>query len=141
MSRANYKIPNYKKDYIKNELYHYWDNKIDFENLDKSIIEKSPPPADGQPRGSGIGNPTQQKAEQLANLRSSKSILLLERKLKAIEKVFSRLSKEEYEIVELIFKKGQSQIYTQMHNYINKDTYYNTYNKVIYLTAVEFGEI
>lgn len=141
MSRANYKIPNYKKDYIKNELYHYWDNKIDFENLDKDVINESAPPPDGQPRGSGTGNPTQQKAEKIEELKSTKSILLLERKLKAIERVFKRLTKEEYEVVELIFKKGQSQIYTQMHNYINKDTYYNTYNKVIYLTAVEFGEI
>ena len=139
--RKQYKIPYHIREYVKNELYQYWDNCKDLEELQKEIIDESAPTPDGQPRGNKIGNPTERKAIRISELRSTKNILTAEKKIRCIERVFNRLIPEEIELVELIFKEGKSQIYTQMNNGISKDTYYNTMNKVIWLTAKEFGEI
>lgn len=139
--RKQYKIPYKTREYIKNELYQYWDNCKEFKELEKSIIEESAPPADGQPKGNTTGNPTERKAIKIINETSTRRMITIEKKLRAIERVFDRLVPEEMEVVELIFKEGKNQIYTEMNNNISKDTYYNTMNKAIYLTAKEFGEI
>ena len=139
--RKQYKIPYHIKEYIKNELYQYWDNCKDLEELKQDIIDESPPPADGQPKGNGTGKPTERKVIKISELMSTKRILTAEKKIRGIERAFARLAKEEMEVVELIFKEGKSQIYAQMNNGISKDTYYNTMNKIIYITAIEFGEI
>ena len=139
--RKQYKIPYHIREYIKNELYQYWDNCKDLEELKQDIIDESPLPADGQPKGNGTGKPTERKAIKISELMSTKRLLTAEKKIRGIERAFTRLAKEEMEVVELIFKEGKSQIYTQMNNGISKDTYYNTMNKIIYITAIEFGEI
>ena len=139
--RKQYKIPYKTREYIKNELYQYWDNCKEFKELEKSIIEESAPPADGQPKGNTTGNPKEKKAIKIINETSTRRMITIEKKLRAIERVFDRLVPEEMEVVELIFKEGKNQIYTEMNNNISKDTYYNTMNKAIYLTAKEFGEI
>lgn len=139
--RKQYKIPYHIKEYIKNELYQYWENKKTLEELEKDILDESSPPADGQPRGNNIGNPTERKAINIISLKSTRSILTAEKKLRYIERAFNRMLPEEMKIVELIFREGQNQIYTQMKNGISKDVYYNTMNKMIYITAQEFGEI
>ena len=48
---------------------------------------------------------------------------------------------DEQEVVEYIFKDRCSQKRAEIMHYISKDSYYNTKNKIIYLTAIEFGEI
>lgn len=139
--RKQYKIPYHIKEYVKNELYQYWDNKETLEKLEQDILDESPPPADGQPKGNSTGNPTERKAINIINLKSTKSILTAEKKLRGIERAFNRMLPEEMEVVKAIFKEGQNQIYAQMKNGISKDVYYNTMNKIIYITAQEFGEI
>lgn len=139
--RKEYRVPYRKKEYVKNELYQYWDNKRVFEELRKDIIEESPPPTDGQPKGNGTGNPTERKALKIIEKTSTRRLLTIENRLRAIERAFKMLVPEEMEVVELIFKEGKSQIYTEMNNNISKDTYYNTMNKIIWLVAKEFGEI
>ena len=47
--RADYKVPRWVKKKIENELYQYWDNKKELEELKRDIIESSPPPPDGMP--------------------------------------------------------------------------------------------
>jgi len=93
---------------------------------------------DGQPRGNNIYKPTEQKA---LRLRTTRSILVLERRLRYIENVISRLDDDEKEIFKIIFKYRYSQKNAETYKYISADTYYNVYRKVIYYTAVEFGEI
>ena len=104
-------------------------------------MDESPSPIDGQPKGSGIGKPTEKKAIKITEQMSTKRILKAEKNMQGIKRAFARLAKEEMEVVELIFKEGKSQIYAQMNYGISKDTYYNTMNKIIYITALEFGEI
>ena len=51
MARTNYKVPRWVKKKMENELYQYWDNQKELEDLQNDIIEASPEPADGQPKG------------------------------------------------------------------------------------------
>lgn len=139
--RKQYKIPYKTREYVKNELYQYWDNCKELEELDKDIIDESAEPADGQPRGNNTGNPTERKAVKIIETTSTRRMIAIEKKIRAIEAGFRRLLPEEMEVVELIFREGKSQIYAEMNNNISKDTYYNTMNKVIFITAKEMGEI
>lgn len=138
MSRVNYKVPRWVKKKIENELYQYWDNKKELEEMQRDIIESSPEPPDGQPRGNSTSNTTEQKA---IKLRTSRSILAVERRLKYIENAIARLNEDEQKIFEIIFKERHNQKMAETYRYISKDSYYNTYNKIIYFTAVEFGDI
>lgn len=138
MSRVNYKVPRWVKKKIENELYQYWDNKKELEEMQRDIIESSPEPPDGQPRGNSVSNTTEQKA---IKLRTSRSILAVERRLKYIENAIARLNEDEQKIFEIIFKERHNQKMAETYKYISKDSYYNTYNKIIYFTAVEFGDI
>ena len=42
---------------------------------------------------------------------------------------------------DIIFNKGCNQLYAKTYYNITKDMYYNAMNKIIYLTAVEYGQI
>lgn len=135
--RKNYKMDNHIKSYIKKELYSYEYNKRKLADLQEEILEGSAT-TDGQPRGNSTSDSTFQKAEKLI---TSRSILIVTRKLQNIENALSKLNKEEREIAETIFFKGHKQVYAQMHDNITKDMYYNVMNKTIYLTALEFEVI
>lgn len=138
MARTNYKVPRWVKKKMENELYQYWDNQKELEDLQNDIIEASPEPADGQPRGNATGNSTEQKT---VKLRTSRTILALERRLKYVENAINRLNEEEKKVFIIIFKEKHSQKMAETYKYISKDIYYNTYSKIIYFTAVEFGEV
>ena len=47
--------------YIEYVLHHYTQYKADIAAEREAIIEASPPPPDGLPKGSGTGNPTESK--------------------------------------------------------------------------------
>lgn len=136
--KISYKIPHLVKKKITTELYQYWDNLKELKEMQDEILEGSPEPPDGQPRGNATGNPTEQKA---IKLRTTRSILAVERKLNYINNAVSKLNKEEKEVFEIIFKEKHNQKMAETYKYISKHTYYNVYNKIIYLTALEFGEI
>ena len=138
MSRANYKVPRWVKKKIENELYQYWDNKKELEEMQREIIDSSPEPPDGSPRGNTTSNTTEQKA---IKLRTSRSILAVERRLKYIENAIAILNEEEKKVFEIIFKEKHNQKMAETYKYISSDTYYNVYRKIIYYTAVEFGDI
>lgn len=138
MSRVNYKVPRHIKKKIENELYQYWDNKRELEEMQQNIIDSSPEPLDGLPKGNNTSNTTEQKA---IKLRTSRTILILTRRLEYIEKAIKRLNEDEKKVFEIIFKERHNQKMAETYKYISKDSYYNTYNKIIYFTAVEFGDI
>lgn len=136
--RVDYKVPKWTKEYIKNELYQYWDNQKKLAETRQDIIDSSPEPVDGQPKGNGTSNSTEQKA---IKLRTTRSIIETERRLQYIENATKRLNEDEKKIFEIIFKERHNQKMAETYKYISKDSYYNTYNKIIYLTAVEYGYI
>lgn len=135
--RKDYKLDSHIRSYIKKELYSYEYNKKKLADLQEEILEGSPT-ADGQPRGNTTSDMTFQKAEKLI---TSRSILIVTRKIQNIDNAINKLNKEEQEIAKTIFFKGHKQVYAQMHDNISKDMYYNVMNKTIYLTALEFEVI
>lgn len=135
--RKDYKVPYHIKKYIENELYHYIDNKQLIEEMRQDIVDESPT-QDGQPRGNQTSDPTSRKVTKLI---STRTLLIAEKKVNQIDRAYNRLVKEEQEVVDIIFNKGHSQIYAQTHDNISKDSYYNVRNKMIFYTAIEYGEI
>ena len=139
MSKSIYRVPKWVKKRMEVELYQYYDNKVLLKELEEDILYSSTG-NDGQPRGNQTSDTTSQKATKLAD-RSTRVILETERRLKYIENAIKKLNTEEKQIFEYIFKDGYNQILAQTYKYVSKDSYYNTYNKVIYYAATEFGYI
>ncbi len=72
---------------------------------------------------------------------NTRRLLYIEEKLQYIETAYNLLKPEEQKVYNMIFKDGCNWLYCQtMHN-IDKNTYYNVYNKSLYLLAQEWGEV
>ena len=108
-----YKLPLHIKNYVKQELYDYKKNKNFIEELQN----------------------------KQSNELTTKTLLIATRKINQIENVIQNLSNEEKELIEIIFFKKTNQTKAEMYYYISKDAYYNTMNKMLYLTAIEFNLI
>lgn len=134
---SKYKLEKHIKKYIKAELYNYEKNKKKIEDIEKNIIDESGF-NDGQPRGNITSDTTAKKAERLL---TTKSLLIATERVNNIDRALQKLTEAERKDVELIFFKGHSQIYAEMHDNISKDMYYNIMDKMIYLTAIEYNEI
>ena len=135
--RNKYKLESYKKNYIMHELYNYESNKKLLKELEDDILN-STSTNDGQPRGNGTSDTTAQKATKLM---TSKAILTVTKKINNIENALSKLNEEEKEIEDIIFNKRCSQVKAETKYNISPDIYYNTRRKIVYLTAIEYGEI
>ena len=135
--RNKYKLENYKKNYIMQELYNYQGNKKLLKELEEDILH-STSTNDGQPRGNTTSDTTAQKATKLI---TSKAILTVTKKINNIENALNKLTEEEKEIFDIIFNKRCSQAKAEIKYNISPDTYYNTRRKIVYLTAMEYGEI
>lgn len=68
---------------------------------------------------------------------STRTLLLAEKRLKAIENVLEHLNEEDRELAEIIFIDKYSQAGAEEAKSVTKAMYYNCMNKVIYLTAIE----
>ena len=109
----DYKLPLHIKNYVKQELYDYKQNKIMVKKLQ----------------------------DEDTNEIITRTLLIATQRIQQIESVIKKLSKEEKELVEIIFFKKTSQIRAETYYYITKDAYYNTMNKILYLTARKFNLI
>lgn len=139
MSKNIYKVPRWVKKRVETELYQYYDNKILLKEFEEDTLEASSY-NDGQPRGNETSDTTAVKAIKLAD-RGTRVLIETERRLRYVENAIKRLNSEEKQIFEYIFKDGYNQVLAQMYKYVSKDSYYNTYNKIVYYTAIEFGFI
>ena len=140
--RANYKVPKRIRGKIITELYTYWENKKQLEEMDIDIIESTPArDITGISAKYRISNPTEQKALKLASNLSTRAYIVAVRRIAYVENAMKRLNDDDKKVVELIFKCGYSQIKAEIEANISYDTYYNVFNKIIYFTAIEFGEI
>lgn len=135
--RSDYKVPAWVKKNVTNELYHYWDNVKMLEELKEEIIDASPAPPDGLPRGNLRGSPTESKVMKL----NSRAILVTANKIMQIENVIKMLNDNEKEVFEVIFKDRLSYIQAYTKREISRNMYYNTKTKIILLTAFEMGYI
>lgn len=137
MSKNIYQVPRWVKQSVKNELYQYWKNEELLEGLKKDIIESSIK-NDGQPRGNMTSNTTEQKAIKII---SNRRIIETEKRINYIKEAVKKLNEEEKEVFEIIFREGYNQRLAETQKYISKHTYYNTIDKIVYFTALEFGYI
>lgn len=140
--RANYKLPRRIQQKMTTELYQYWENKKEFENFDKDIIDSSPIHDEtGIKSQNQISKPTEQKAIKIAESKTTRVYTTIQRRLQYVENAVKRLNADDYEVFLLIFRDGYSQIQAETQKNISYDSYYNTRNKILYYTAIEFGEI
>lgn len=109
----NYKLSYHLKNYIKQELYDY--------NRNKKIL--------------------QDISRQKSNQTTTKTLLILTKKINSIEKVYSNLNDNDKELFSIIFEKGCNHLYAKTYYNITKDMYYNAMNKIIYLVAQEYEQI
>ena len=87
----------------------------------------------------------EQNKKKLEKLKTKENntrrLLYIEERLQYIDSAYNLLKPEEQKVYNMIFKDGCNWLYCQtMHN-IDKNTYYNVYNKSLYLLAQEWGEV
>ncbi len=114
----NNKLSKESKKFYERELRQYWKNK---EKLGNLLHRK-----EKQPHG---------------DYMSCRTIIYLCEHIDYIETVINKLKPSEKEIFEMIFKENLGWQYCKTKKNIDKNTYYNIFNKSIYLLAEEFGEI
>ena len=135
--RKDYKLPDWVKTNVTNELYQYWDNVKLLEELKEEIMESSSAPPDGQPRGNQRGKPTESKVMRL----NSRAILVTANKIMQIENVLRMLNNNEKDVFEIIFKERLDRIQAYTQKNIPYNMYYNVRKKVIWMVAYEMGFI
>lgn len=74
-----------------------------------------------------------------SNLMSTRTIFLVEQRMRYIENAYKQLRPFEKAVYNLIFKDGYDWTYCEANKNISKWTYYNVYNKSIELLAKEWG--
>lgn len=114
----NYKLKYHLRNYIKQELYDFNKNKQILKDIQKDI-----------------------NSMETGQTVSSKTVLILQKKIMGIEKVYARLNEDEKALFNIIFEKGCNQLYAKTYYNITKDMYYNAMNKIIYLVAQEYEQI
>lgn len=120
---------------MERELRQYWTNKEKLARLEKQIIDES---GSGSIQKNSVSDTTAQKA---IKLMSTRSIIYCQERILYVENVIKRLNKFEREVFKLIFKDNCDFTYCEQMKHINKNTYYNIYNKSIYYLAEEYGMI
>ena len=112
------KLSKESKKFYERELRQYWKNKSKLSNL-------------------------LTKKEKCLNsdCMSSRTIIYLEERIENIETVINRLTPFEKEVFLMIFKDNCTWLYAKTEKNIDKNTYYNIQNKIIYMLAEEFGEV
>ena len=125
--------------YIDYELMHYEDNKKRLDEIREEILESSPLPPDGQPRGQGgTSNPTEQKVVKLI---SSVALMKIEKTVSSIDKVYDHLEMDYKNFFDWNYKKNVGIVRTCQEIGIAEPTYYRWRDKIIYMVGEEMGLI
>lgn len=110
------KLQQFEKKFLKSEMYNYKTNKKLLEELESEL--------------------------KVDNFKiETRTFIILAERVEKVEKVLSQLSKEDAENAELIFFKGHTQIYAEVNDYISKQTYYSTINRILLMLAKEYNLI
>ena len=124
--------------YIDYELQHFEENKKKLEELRLDIIDSSPEPSDGQPKGNSTGNPTEQKGMKLV---SSTALLKIESTIKVIDKVYNQLNDEYKLFFNWNYKENAGIVRTCQEVNISEKTYYRWRDEIVYVVGREMGLI
>lgn len=138
--RKKYKMNNALRNNILRELYQYYENKRQLEEMEDEEGASKGNETGITPKNK-VSRPTENQALMSLSRKSSRYLLAVERKVRCITNVYNRLNESEQELFDLIFKEGYSQKRAEQEGKASYDTYYNTHRKIVLLTAFELGEI
>ena len=138
--RKKYKMNNALRNNILRELYQYYENKRQLEEMEDEEGASKGNETGITPKNK-VSRPTENQALMALSRKSSRYLLAVERKVRCITNVYNRLNESEQELFDLIFKEGYSQKKAEQEGKASYDTYYNTHRKIVLLTAFELGEI
>jgi RinA family phage transcriptional activator len=123
--------------YIEFELYHYSEYKKNIENMRESILESSPEPPDGMPKGNNLGNPTESKALKLITVPS---MLKMEQIINVVEKVLQNSTEIHRQIFKMKYVKCRRDIYKMCDElHVSYETFNRRKNELISHVAEELG--
>ena len=127
-------------NYIDYELsnYKYYEQKI--EELKKEIIDSSPNPPDGQPKGNMTTNPT---LDKVIKLTTPMAIYRMEYNQECIKRALEKLDNYHNEFFEknYIENNGNNKIGVCYELHISERTYYRMRNKIVEFAGKELGLI
>lgn len=109
---SNYKLPKKIKILMERELRQYYENKKLLEDLKRNKMHVA-----------------------------TRKFLYIEKRLEYVENVHKKLNSFEKEMYKFIFIYNYDPLYVETIKNISKSTYYNVYNKCVFLLAEEWGEI
>ena len=134
--RINKKIYNYIDYELSN--YKLYEKKI--KEIRKNIIDSSPPPADGQPKGNKTSDPT---LDKVMKLTTPLAISRMEYNKECIDKALKRLDVDHNKFFEKNYKEtdGNNKIKVCNEMPIGERTYYRMKRKIIEYVAREMGII
>lgn len=132
--RINKKIYNY----IDFELSNYKTYEKKINEIRNGIIDSSPPPADGQPKGNKKSDPTLDKVIELS---TPLAISRMEYNKACIDKALRKLDKIHNEFFERNYQKEESMVKICNEMPIGERTYYRLKGKIIEYVAREMGMI
>ena len=125
--------------YIEYEMYHYNEYKQELQLAREEILESSPPPPDGLPKGNMTGNPTESKA---IRLNEDKSINSMQEVVNAIEVSLKMLAEGHQRLFEEVYCNGRKGVYSICKTLgVAERTYWKYKNELVVMVAAEMGKI
>jgi len=127
-------------NYINYELTNYKLYEKRIEDIKKGIIEASPAPMYGVPKGNNVGNPTLYKVIEMS---TPLAIHRMEYNKECIERALKKLDIYHNEFFEKNYKEnnGNNKIGVCYELHISERTYYRMKSKIIEYVAREMGMI
>ena len=127
-------------NYIDYELCNYESYKTKIDEIRKDILEESPHPPDGQPRGTTASDITLDKVIKMntpaALVRMEYTVGCINKILKKLDSEYNKFFKENYEVEK---PNNKMRVCSEVH--ISESTYYRMKRNIIKLVAREMGMI
>ena len=112
---------------------------IFFQSNCQAILDSSPFPPDGQPRGNAVGNPTERK---VIDLWSNIGIIALQRSINAVEQTIKELDQTHKDVFEQVYINGRRDIYKLCDELcISEPTLRRKKSNIVMLTGKNLGVI
>ena len=123
--------------YIEYELHHYEQYKEEIRAEREAILEASPSPADGMPRGNGTGNPTENKGMRLVE---STAMLSMQKIIRAADNAIRQLNPIHEQIFKMYFVQGRKDRYKMCDElHISIETFKRYKRAIICRVGQELG--
>lgn len=128
------------KEFIEWELEHYPENKRQLEEYKRDMIPSATPAYSLAAGGhSGESRPTENISLKIL---SDQYVMHTARTVEAIERVLSRINKEDYKLINLVYWKGSHSISgAALDSHMSKSAAYRRLNAIITALAKEMGYV